>query len=158
MFLPRWPKPACCVSAEAQYLSAIRIARGTYREMHCWAHRLAWDGRDCDAPTPPPQAGPPTSTFNTSPGCPNQPGLEHLQGWMGHPQLSGQLFQHLTTLIVKSFRLDVRGNLPSFNLRPFRLALPDSIGQTTEWLNITDLYNKAQLLQQFTVESTKNDY
>ena len=37
---------------------------------------------------PPPQAGPPTSTFHTSPGCPGpiQPGLEHLQGWMGHPQ------------------------------------------------------------------------
>ena len=41
---------------------------------------------------PPPQAGhqPPHL-------IPDQPGLEHLQGWTGHP-LSGQLFQHLTTL------------------------------------------------------------
>jgi len=38
---------------------------------------------------PPPQAGPPTSPFNTRPGCPIQPGLEHLQGWGIH-HLSGQ--------------------------------------------------------------------
>ena len=52
---------------------------------------MAWVGRDLKdhtAPTPPPHAGPPTSTFNTSPGCPGpiQPDLEHLQGWTGHPQ------------------------------------------------------------------------
>ena len=37
---------------------------------------------------PPPQAGPPTSTLKTSPGCPGpiQPGLEHPQGWTGHLQ------------------------------------------------------------------------
>jgi len=28
------------------------------------------DLKDHEAPTPPPQAGPPTSTFNTRPGCP----------------------------------------------------------------------------------------
>jgi len=31
---------------------------------------------------------------------PIQPGLKHLQGWGTH-SLSGQLFQHLTTLTVK---------------------------------------------------------
>jgi len=35
---------------------------------------------------------------------PIQPGLEHLQGWGMH-SLSGQLFQHLTTLVVKIFPL-----------------------------------------------------
>ena len=36
---------------------------------------MAWVGRDLkdhEAPTPPPQAGPPTSTFNTRPGCPGK--------------------------------------------------------------------------------------
>jgi len=46
---------------------------------------MAWVGRDLKdhvAPTPMPQAGPPTSTSNTRPGCPGpiQPGLEHFQG------------------------------------------------------------------------------
>jgi len=39
---------------------------------------------------------------------PIQPGLEHLQGWMGHPQPLWQLFQHLTTLIVKNFPSDIQ--------------------------------------------------
>ena len=46
--------------------------------LHCSStstknHRMAWVGRDLKdhkAPTPPLQAGPPTSTFKTSPGCP----------------------------------------------------------------------------------------
>jgi len=53
-------------------------------------HRMAWVGRDLKdhgSPTPPPQAGPPTSTFNTRPGCPGPhptwpwtpPGTEHPQ-------------------------------------------------------------------------------
>ena len=46
---------------------------------------------------------------------PIQPGLEHLQG-RGIHSLSGQLFQHLTTLIVKNFPLISNINLPSFNL------------------------------------------
>jgi len=36
-------------------------------------HRMAWVGRDLmnhESPTPLPQAGPPTSTCNTRPGCP----------------------------------------------------------------------------------------
>jgi len=54
---------------------------------------------------------------------PIQPGREHLQGWGIH-SLSGQLFQHLTTLIVKNFPLISNLNLPSFNLQPFPLLLP----------------------------------
>ena len=53
---------------------------------------------------------------------PIQPGLEHLQGWGIH-SLSGQLFQHLTTLIVKNFPLISKLKLPSFNLKPFPLVL-----------------------------------
>ena len=51
---------------------------------------MAWVGRDLQdhqAPTPPPQAGPPTSTFNTRPDC---PALHPTRPWtppgMGHPQ------------------------------------------------------------------------
>jgi len=45
---------------------------------------------------------------------PIQPGLECLQGWGIH-SLSGQLFQHLTTLIIKNFPMTSNLNLPSFN-------------------------------------------
>jgi len=74
---------------------------------------------------PPPQAGPRTSTFHTSPGCPGpiQPGLEHLQGWMGHPQPLWAAVQHLITLIGKNSPLTTNLNLPSFNLKPFSLVL-----------------------------------
>ena len=34
---------------------------------------------------------------------PIQPGLEHLQGWTGHPQPLWAAVQHLTTLTVKNF-------------------------------------------------------
>ena len=55
---------------------------------------------------------------------PIQPDLEHLQRWTDHSQsLSGQLFQHLTTLIVKNFPLSSNLNLPPFNLKPFPLDL-----------------------------------
>ena len=43
-------------------------------------------------------------------------------GW-GIYSLSGQLFQHLTTLIVKNFPLTSNLNLPSLNLKPFPLVL-----------------------------------
>ena len=50
---------------------------------------MTWVGRDLkdhQAPTPLPEAGPPTSTFNTRPSAQGsiQPGLEHLQGWGIH--------------------------------------------------------------------------
>ena len=41
----------------------------------------------------------------------------------GIHNLSGQLFQHLTTLIVKNFPLTSNLNLPSFNLKPLPLVL-----------------------------------
>jgi len=56
---------------------------------------------------------------------PIQPGLEHLQGWGIH-SLSGQLFQHLTALIVKNFPLTSNLSLPSFNFKPFPLVLLSS--------------------------------
>jgi len=51
-----------------------------------------------------------------------QPGLEHLQGQDIH-NLSRQLFQYLTTFMVKNFPLTSNLNLPSFNLKPFSLVL-----------------------------------
>ena len=84
------------------------------------------------APNPLLQAGPPTSTFNTRPGCPIQPGLEHLQGWGIH-NLSEQLFQHLTALIVKNFPLTSNLNLPSFNLKQFPFVLLLSV-LSKSWL------------------------
>ena len=42
----------------------------------------------------------------------------------GIHSLSGQLFQHLTTLIAKNFPLTSNLNLPSFNFKPFPLVLP----------------------------------
>ena len=56
-----------------------------------------------------------------------QPGLEHLQGWGIH-SLSGQLFQHLSTLIVKNFPLISNVNLPSFDLKPFPSYLGSVVG------------------------------
>ena len=50
-----------------------------------------WVGRDLkdhEAPTPPPQAGPQPPHLIPAQAAqgPIQPGLEHLQGWTGHPQ------------------------------------------------------------------------
>ena len=44
----------------------------------------------------------------------------------GTHSLSGQLFQHLTTLRRKNFPLTSNLNLPSFNLKPFPLVLLSS--------------------------------
>ena len=54
---------------------------------------------------------------------PIPPGPEYLQGWMGIHSLSGQLFQHLTTLSVNNFPLTSNLNLPSFNFKPFPFVL-----------------------------------
>jgi len=48
---------------------------------------------------------------------PIQPGLEHSQGGASTAPL-GNLFQCLTTLVVKNFFLISNLNLPSFNLKP----------------------------------------
>ena len=65
---------------------------------------------------------PPLPILDQAAQGPIQPGLEHLQGWGIHT-LSGQLFQHLTTLIVKNFPLTSNLHLPSFNFNPFPLVL-----------------------------------
>jgi len=51
------------------------------------------DLKDHEAPTPPPQTGPPTSALIPAQAARGhiQPSLEHLQGWNTH-SLSGQLF------------------------------------------------------------------
>ena len=64
---------------------------------------MAWVGRDLmdhEAPTPLPQVGPPAILDQAAQG-PIQPILEHLQG-QGTHSLSGQLFQHLTTLTARN--------------------------------------------------------
>ena len=65
-----------------------------------------WKGPQASRSSNPlPHTGPPTSPFNTSPGCPgpHPTGLEHLRDGRGIHSLSGQLFQHLTALSVKNF-------------------------------------------------------
>jgi len=67
---------------------------------------MAWVGRDLkdhEAPTPCHRQGlqPPYLMLDQAAQGPIQPGLEHLQGWGIH-SLSGQLFQLLTTPIVKN--------------------------------------------------------
>ena len=54
---------------------------------------------------------------------PIQPGLEHLQGWTGHPQPLWAACSSTSALIVKSFSLILNQNLFSFNLKPFPLVL-----------------------------------
>ena len=82
--------------------------------------RVGRDHKDHEAPIPQCRQGhqPPHLILYQAAQDPIQPGLEHLQGWGIH-SLSGQLFQHLTTLIVKNFPLTSNLNLPSFNLKPF---------------------------------------
>jgi len=55
-------------------------------------------------------------------------------GWGIH-SLSGQLFQHLTTLTVKNFPLISNLNLPSFNLKPFPLVLLSSTLSKIWWFH-----------------------
>ena len=87
-----------------------------------------WAGRDLkdhEAPTPPHRQGhqPPHFIPAQAAQGPIQPGLEHLQGWTGHPQPLWAAVQHLTTLIGKNFPLTSNLSLPSFNFKPFPLVL-----------------------------------
>ena len=91
-------------------------------------HRMAQVGRDLkghEAPTPMPQAGPPTSTPNTRTRLPRAPSNRALNTYRDGAATTslGSLFQHLTILIVKNFPLTSNLNLPSFNLKPFPLVL-----------------------------------
>ena len=57
------------------------------------------------------------------PGTPSNLALNTSKDGRGIHSLSGQLFQHLTTPIVKNFPLPSNLNLPSFNFKPFPLVL-----------------------------------
>ena len=74
---------------------------------------MAWVGRikGSRIPNPPVRQGhqPPHLLDQVAQGL-IQSGLEHLQAWGIH-NLSGQLFQHLTTVIVKNFPLTSKLNL-----------------------------------------------
>ena len=65
---------------------------------------------------------PPRVTADQAAQGPIHAGLEHLRGWTGIHSLSGQLLQHLTTVIVKNFPLPSNLNLPSLNLKLFPLV------------------------------------
>ena len=82
---------------------------------------MAWVGRDLkdhEAPTPCCRQGhqPPYLIQGQAAQGPIQPGLEHFQGWSIH-SLSGQPFQHFTTILEKNFPLISNLNLPSLNLK-----------------------------------------
>jgi len=68
---------------------------------------MAWVGKDLkdhQAPTPTRHRQghqPPYLISEQAAQGPLQPSLDHLQGWGIH-SLSGQLFQHLTTVTVKN--------------------------------------------------------
>ena len=84
--------------------------------------RVGRDLKDHEAPITPPHAGLPTSTFNTSPG-PIQPGLEHLQGWTGHPQPLRAAVAAPHHSHTKELPLTSNLSLPTFKLKPFPLVL-----------------------------------
>ena len=84
-------------------------------------HRMAWVGRDLkdhETSNPHHRQGhqPLHLILDQAAQGSIQPGLEHLQGWGIH-SLSGQLFQHLTTLIVKNFPLTSKLNLSLLQLK-----------------------------------------
>jgi len=85
---------------------------------------VGWDLKDHEAPSPccRQSSQPPHLIPAQVAQGPIQPGLEHLHGWGIH-SLSGQLFQHLTILIVKTFPLTFNLTLSSFNFKPFPLVL-----------------------------------
>ena len=94
---------------------------------------MAWVGRalkDHKTPTPPPPHHRQATNLHISyqprlPRAPSNLALNTSRDGRGSHSLSGQLLQHLTTLIGKNFPLTSNLNLPSFNLKPFPLVLPD---------------------------------
>ena len=90
---------------------------------------MTWVGRDLkdhESPTPttctmghqPPHLIPTQAAQD-----PTSLALNTSRDGRGIHSLSGQLFQHLTPLIVKNFPLISNINLLSFNLKPFPLVL-----------------------------------
>ena len=91
-------------------------------------HRMARAGRDLkdhEAPTPHHRQGhqPPHVIPAHAAQGPIQPGLEHLQGWTGHPQPLWAAVPAPHHSHSKELPLTSNLNLPSFNLKPFPLAL-----------------------------------
>ena len=86
--------------------------------------RVGRELKDHGSPTPCHTQGhqPPHLILDQAAQGPIQLGLEQFQGRNIH-NLSGQLFQHLTTLSVKNFPLTSNLNFPSLNLKPFPLIL-----------------------------------
>jgi len=81
---------------------------------------------------PKPQAGPPTSTFNTRlPRGTSNLALNVSRDVASTASL-GSLFQHLTTLRVKNFPLISNLNLPSHNFKPFPLSCYYLLFQTVD--------------------------
>ena len=90
-------------------------SHSVWNRLGCFTKSQVWKGPQGSwSSNPPPQGGPPAPTFNTSPGCPGPhptwpwtpPGMDG-----GIHNLSGQLFQHLTTPIIKNFPLTSNLNL-----------------------------------------------
>jgi len=87
---------------------------------------MAWFGRgikDHQVPTCLPQAGSPTSRSGTRPVCLGTHLVLNISRDGASTTPLGSLFQHLTTLTIKSFPLTSNLNLPSFNLQSFSLVL-----------------------------------
>jgi len=104
---------------------------------------MTWVGRDLKdppVPTPLPWAGLPTTKSGTRSGCPIQPGLEHLQGWVS---TSLELFptRQLQAIPV-SKKSTVHGNCGAFthmggvgdSLSLTTLSLP-SMNKSEMWIN-----------------------
>ena len=69
------------------------------------------------------------------PRAPSNLALNSSRDGRGIYSLSGQLFQHLTTLSVKNFPLTSNLNLPSINFKPFFLVQqPSSLAELTALL------------------------
>ena len=87
LFQQLWcPGCCCCVMAVNPALCAELSSSRCYESSQ---NGSVWKGPQGSwSSNPPPHTGPPTSTLNTRPAAqgPIQPGLEHLQGWTGHPQ------------------------------------------------------------------------
>jgi len=120
---------------------------------------MAWVGRDLKDHQPPTPCchrqhhHPPHLILDQAGQGSIQPGLEHLQG-RGRHSLSGQLLQHLTTLIVKNFPLISKLNLPSFNLKPFPLILLlSTLSQSLSLILVKPKIKKSQkyTLQLYTI-------
>jgi len=82
---------------------------------------MAWVGRDLkdhEAPTPCCRQGhqPPYLIQGQAAQGPIQPGLEHLQGWSIH-SLSGQPFQHFTTILEFSLDIQPKSSLPQLKMK-----------------------------------------